>query len=172
MCWKRAIGLILLVLVASGWAQELPDSASASRAKAQPSPFTLSSPQDVGQPRCPKWAGGCWDYSRKTLTMGQTFKSYHWWAPVLAAEAVTWADKVLSQRATDRGCVEANTDLPQMPTMGDRAVVWAKTDLLIDVGTFAVAKLDRRVLNWMLVGVSAARVTKHAQGIYAAVNCP
>lgn len=143
----------------------------AALAFAQPDgPHPQSPPPAVR--RCgPAWMGGCWDYSRPTLSVGKTFKSPWFWGTVGAAEAATWADKLTSQAATDRGCFESNPDLPLRPTLGDRAELWAKTDLPLDAFMWAVVKLNRRPTNWIVTGMSAARVTIHLRGVAAALSC-
>ena len=149
--WALFAALLFVILICAVVVrcQELPDAPSATRT----------------QPRKTPWVYG------QSLTLGQTLRSPWFWGAVAAGEASYWADVGYSLAAIHRGCVEGNLDLPARPALGDYAVNWAKTELLLDGFQFILVKLNHKPTNWMAVAMSGARVGVHMHGVAAAWGC-
>lgn len=156
----KALALAFILSICAG-AQILPDAPSTSQ------PPVPAVKQTCG----PSWLGGCWDYTHPTLTIGKTFKSPNFLIPVLLGDGAFWADALESRKAIERGCVESNYDLPSRPTVGNYAVNWTKFELPMDVFEFILIKLNRKPTNFIVYGMTSARVTVHMLGVHSAVTC-
>lgn len=148
--------LLSLVLCGMAWGQ--PDAP-----KPQPPP----------EKHCgPRWAGGCWDYGHRNLTVAQTFKSPWWYGPTVIWVASAAIDSGISYTHLSSVCSEGNADLPPYPSIGQYAEEFAKTDLPLIAFGWAITKLNRRVPHYIYIGMTTYATTLHARGAYAWRNCP
>lgn len=152
---------ILLLFVASILsAQELPDT---------PQP---QAPPPVVEKHCgPHWLGGCWDYSRPTLSVKKTFTNPNWVVTTVAADAAYAIDAWKSREAIERGCIEGNTDLPPRATAADYAKNWALKEAPMDGLAWMLTKLHRPILDRMVDGMAIARIVVHGIGTAQAIQC-
>lgn len=151
---------IILLLSSSLFCQQLPDAPS----------VVQHDPAPAAKQTCgPSWLGGCWDYSRPTLSVKQTFKSPWFYGPTIAWVASDMLDVEMTHAYEGHPCVEGNEDLSKLPTRGELYRNIAETEGPLLVLGWIIVKVHRKPTDFIYTGMATYVVVKHT---HAALQWP